>query len=368
MIYAVLADIHANSESLERILRDAESEGAKKLICLGDIVGYGPRPRECVRLVRDNAAVVLAGNHDDAVSGRIDADAFIDLAREAVERHRAELSADDLKWLRSLAHQGELNGEIAFAHADIINPKVYNYIDTKEDAAANFAAGNFKVLFVGHTHQPMVHVLGANGAIEAFSAQDFTVRENCRYIVNVGSVGYPRSSDGHCESTYVIYDSTMKTIRFRSLPFSVASMLQRGGVEKRKFTGVAIIATALLMTIGAFIGAHQWKSAKEEIVELKVDAAKLDLPVVAKEMIYFTPSKRKVRANLTLERKSAAARLSVSFEDTHQAIIKTEHVTLTSTSRKAWTIPKGAISARFEVRPVEADGNVAVKRLTPQAE
>ena len=102
MKYAVISDIHANLQALDAVLADAEAQGAEKTVCLGDVVGYGPLPAETLRRVRAAAETVIAGNHDDAVSGRISADDFIDLAAEAVRRHRLALSETDIAWLRSL--------------------------------------------------------------------------------------------------------------------------------------------------------------------------------------------------------------------------------------------------------------------------
>ena len=99
MKYAIISDIHANVTALQNVLADAKAQGAEKIVCLGDVVGYGPLPSETVALARKECFIVLAGNHDDAVSGRGDASTFIDLAKEAVERHRAALSEEDVEWL-----------------------------------------------------------------------------------------------------------------------------------------------------------------------------------------------------------------------------------------------------------------------------
>ena len=93
--------VNAVLPAIECVLADARSNGAEKIVCLGDVVGYGPLPAETVALVRKECFVVLAGNHDDAVSGRGDVSTFIDLAKEAVERHRAALSEEDVAWLKS---------------------------------------------------------------------------------------------------------------------------------------------------------------------------------------------------------------------------------------------------------------------------
>ena len=139
MRYALVSDIHANVEALRRVLADATQNGVNRVVCLGDVVGYGPLPAETLSLVRKTAVVVLAGNHDDAVSGRGSAEAFNGLAADAVTRHREALSSDDLAWLRALPYTCELDGAVA-AHGDLVDPPKFFDVDDAEGAAANFAA------------------------------------------------------------------------------------------------------------------------------------------------------------------------------------------------------------------------------------
>ena len=139
MRYAIISDIHANESALRHVLEDAAAQGAETVVCLGDVVGYGPLPKETLALIRRTAAITLAGNHDDAVSGRQSANDFIDLAGDAVKRHREALDADALTWLRALPYDCRLEGVIA-AHGDFTDPKAFNYIDDEASAEANFAA------------------------------------------------------------------------------------------------------------------------------------------------------------------------------------------------------------------------------------
>ena len=88
MRYAIISDVHANDEALSCVLADASRQGARQIVCLGDIVGYGPMPSETLAHIRDASAITVAGNHDDAVSGRIDASNFTGLAADAAFRHR----------------------------------------------------------------------------------------------------------------------------------------------------------------------------------------------------------------------------------------------------------------------------------------
>ena len=107
MKYAVISDIHANLQALETVLKDAEAQGAEKVVCLGDVVGYGPPPAETLRRVRSAAETVLAGNHDDAVSRRFPLTDFTPFAAAAVERHRAAIRTLNLDELRDYRFYAE---------------------------------------------------------------------------------------------------------------------------------------------------------------------------------------------------------------------------------------------------------------------
>ena len=253
MKYAIISDIHANLTALKNVLADAKAQGVEKIVCLGDVVGYGPLPAETVALARKECFIVLAGNHDDAVSGRGDASTFIDLAKEAVERHRAALSEEDVEWLKSLPYTCTIDKAVA-AHGDVFDPPKFYYILDEKGAEANFAKSDARLVFVGHTHEPAIFLTGRSGAVYKTGPQDFTIEEHKRYIVNPGSVGYPREASGKCFSSYVIYDSTERTVVFRYLPFQVSSVMQRG--ETKRMLGkrlVAAIAAAVALVVAVAV-------------------------------------------------------------------------------------------------------------------
>ena len=202
MVYAIISDVHANAIALSAVLEDARRCGAKKLLCLGDVVGYGPEPESTVSTIRARAAFTLAGNHDDAVAGRLDASDFIDLAADAVSRHREALSEENLAWLKSLPYT--YNGKsFLCAHGDFTSPRTFEYVSDEQEAAANFAATKAQLMFVGHSHVPGIFLTGASGKVYSLPPTDFTLEDGKRYIVNPGSVGYPRTNGNICESTYV---------------------------------------------------------------------------------------------------------------------------------------------------------------------
>ena len=249
MIYAVISDIHANKDALAKVIADARAEGAERIVCLGDIVGYGPEPQETLLLLKSEDAIIVAGNHDDAVSGRIQSEDFIDLAHDAVMRHKEALSQESLKYLSTLPYSAKIEGAI-ITHGDFLAPEKFGYIESEEDAKDNFLAIDSAVAFVGHTHIPEIFLVGQSGTVYKTQPQDFTIEEGKRYIINPGSVGYPRESGGQCHSSYVLYDSTAKTVEFRFLPFAVSSVMQKG-IAPRRISKRKIFAITFLMALAA---------------------------------------------------------------------------------------------------------------------
>ena len=220
MRYAIISDVHANEAALRAVLTDAADAQAEKIVCLGDVLGYGPEPVAALELVYRRAHVCLAGNHDDAVCGRFPVEDFTDFAAEAVQRHRAVLTREATDWLNHLPYTCAFEG-FACAHGDFSNPENFNYILEPQDALPSWEARTEQLLFVGHSHQPGIFVLGASGTPHRIDAADFTLEDGKRYIVNPGSVGYPRSGD--CRSSYCIYDDAERTVEFRTLPFDLDS-------------------------------------------------------------------------------------------------------------------------------------------------
>ncbi len=226
MRYAILSDIHANETALGAVLADAADAGAERIICLGDVLGYGPDPVQALELVYRKAHVCLAGNHDDAVSGRYPVEDFTSFAAAAVERHRAALAPSALDWLGHLPHVcefagpgGRAQGAFACAHGEFVVPQGFDYVLEPRDAMPSWNRRTEQLLFVGHTHKPGIFVLGPSGEPHALEPADFVLEDGKRYLVNVGSVGYPRS--GACRSSYCIYDDETGTVFFRSLPFDL---------------------------------------------------------------------------------------------------------------------------------------------------
>lgn len=374
MKYAVISDLHANLSALRHVLSDATKMGAERVVCLGDVVGYGPLPAETVALVRKSASVTLAGNHDDAVSGRIDASDFIDLAGDAVERHRAQLSKDDIAWLAALPYTARLDGALA-AHGDLADPESFNYVDSEDAAALNFARTDAQLVFVGHTHTPCIYLTGASGRIYRLEPQDFVLEDGKRYIVNPGSVGYPREADGKCLSTYVVYDSAARTVTFRSIPFAVSSVMQRGRLKTSSRAlpyaagAVALLAAAVA---AAYFALHDGSAGTPPSAG---DAAAKDLAelppsgdshlVLATKAVTLPPSARTVRANLHLGRNSSPVQVETTFLDAVGKTLSQESKQVKKSYSRAVKVAKGATSVRFRVLKTSEEDTPTIASFEP---
>ncbi len=343
MIYAVISDIHANAEALERVIEDAEKQGVEMFICLGDIVGYGPEPAKTMSLLAKTGAVSIAGNHDDAVAGRTAGDDFIDLARDAAARHAECIGANGCATLSNLQYTCTF-GEAIGAHGDFTEPEEFHYIEDEQDAAANFEATDARIAFVGHTHVPAIFLTGRSGAVYKIDPQDFTIEDTKRYIVNPGSVGYPRERDGQCYSSYVVYDSRERSVTFRFIPFSVSSVMQRGTGPKRikkRMLAVAAAAITAAAVFGTWVLVPKEEITVTEVVNVTnvIDDPEL---LLAEKTIPAGPRSRYFSRNLAIEKPAnrAGAEVKTLFLDVNGDEISRDTFTVKSHSRAPVEIPK----------------------------
>ena len=221
MRIAFFADIHANLPAFEAALADAQARGATHLICLGDIVGYGPQPEETLSRVRAVANGCLMGNHDAAACGLLNPDLFNPFAKESAERASLALDAEEKVWLRQLPYILEIK-DIACAHGGFEAPENFNYLETKEDAERNLAAmPNFALLVVGHTHIPCVFAQECGRqTVRKLPAADFSLTPHVRYVVTPGSIGSPRGDS--LTADYLLYDTLTRRAIFCAVPYDLA--------------------------------------------------------------------------------------------------------------------------------------------------
>lgn len=221
----IISDIHANLVALEAVLAEAGSYDAAW--CLGDLVGYGPNPNECVARVRALPNLIcLLGNHDEAVRGGVDVRVFNGDARAAILWTQQTVTAETMGFLRSLAPQ-HIWRDYTLVHGSPRQP-VWEYILDTETARDNFASINTPYCLVGHTHQPVIYRrLAPNGEVVEeepdYAAPRPLARQ--RLILNPGSVGQPR--DNNPEAAYALLDIDRELWEYRRAEYDVAVTQRR---------------------------------------------------------------------------------------------------------------------------------------------
>ncbi len=207
---AIISDIHGNLEALEVVLADIRSHGIDTIYCLGDVVGYGPNPRECLDLVMQNATVCLLGNHDqgalcDPEGFNVGAERAIFWTREQLERADDPNNAKRLEFLNRLDRSSQ-DGRLLFVHGSPRNP-LSEYVFPDDIYNQRKMERLFSLFehycFQGHTHIPGIFTEGSHFRSPAEINYETTL-EGGKAMINVGSVGQPRDRDPR--SCYVILD------------------------------------------------------------------------------------------------------------------------------------------------------------------
>lgn len=215
---AVISDIHSNLEALQAVLKDIKKRRIKKILCLGDLVGYGANPNECVDLCLKESDLIIAGNHDWAAIGKTDIARFNPMAAEAIrwtKKHLTDSSAEKLKGL-SLT---EKLGDLFLAHASPNNPSEWNYLTSFADFQEAFGLFAGKICFIGHTHIPGAAFQDANSYTDFLRETPFPLIEKRRFIINVGSVGQPRDLDPR--ACYAIYDGNTNALEIIRIEYNI---------------------------------------------------------------------------------------------------------------------------------------------------
>jgi predicted phosphodiesterase len=241
MRIAVISDIHSNLHALEAVLADIDAEAPDEIWCLGDVVGYGPRPNECADIVRERAAVVLVGNHDLAAIGTLDTSDFGPLAAESAHWTGQNLGDAQAAWLQTLEPAATRAG-LELYHGSPRDP-VWEYVLTEEVALENLELTSAPVVLVGHSHLALA--LSWDGRrLDGGLASGGTELDTpgARWLINPGSVGQPRDSDpraawlliddeaGRAAFRRVLYpiEQTQAEMRAAGLPEELAARLARG--------------------------------------------------------------------------------------------------------------------------------------------
>ncbi len=220
MRVCVISDIHGNLHALRAVLDAVESEGADAIWCLGDVVGYGPRPNECCYAVDNSTSVALCGNHDLGVLGEISLDDFSGEAATSAHWTRGVLDGDARRYLSGLkpsAHLADAGAELF--HASPRDP-VWEYVLSREAALAALEQTAAPLVLVGHSHLALAVSL-IDGRLQGGLAPAGTRLElgGGRWLLNPGSVGQPR--DGDPRAAYLLLDLATRFAEFRRVTYPI---------------------------------------------------------------------------------------------------------------------------------------------------
>jgi predicted phosphodiesterase len=218
----VISDIHSNLSALDAVLTDAGEFDATW--CLGDLVGYGPDPNECIAKVRTlpNLRCII-GNHDAAALDQIDTKTFNMEARQALEWTQKTLTESSISFLSSLQQKIEINN-VTLTHGSPRHP-VWEYLMDPKTAALNFDYFSTPYCFVGHTHLPVVYTREEKKLVVYKPTPNKKITLSPRTIINPGSVGQPRDHDPR--AAYVIYNPEENTWDYRRLTYDIPAVQTR---------------------------------------------------------------------------------------------------------------------------------------------
>jgi diadenosine tetraphosphatase ApaH/serine/threonine PP2A family protein phosphatase len=218
---AIFSDIHGNAHALRAVLKDMADHGINERVCLGDVVGYGGSPGDCIDLLMEHGIPCVQGNHDAMVSTGAGLDGVKDATRQSIEWTRGVLSPEQKAWLAALPLAIQA-ADYEAVHATLHGPAGWAYVLIAEAAALSFPHQTRPVCFIGHTHSPAFWVEGDEFGVDITSIE--ALKPNRKCLVNVGAVGQPRDRDER--ACYAIYRRDTQDILWRRVPYDIVGAQQ----------------------------------------------------------------------------------------------------------------------------------------------
>lgn len=223
MLHAIVSDIHGNLEALETVLADVEKHRPESIVCLGDFVGYGASPNECIDRLRPLIQHAVCGNHDLAAIGKLRLGYFNSNAAVAAKWTETALTVENRAYLESLPFTVKWRDTL-LVHASPAQPEEWHYVLSPVEAKDEMAAYTETLCFIGHSHYPGTFDRHQD-RIRYTRTQDVRIEKGHSYLVNVGSVGQPRDADPR--AAYLLYDEGERVLRHVRLEYDVAGAMKR---------------------------------------------------------------------------------------------------------------------------------------------
>lgn len=218
MIYGIYSDIHGNLQALEAVINSMKEHDVERQVCLGDLVGYGVSPNECVDRVNENADIVIMGNHDSVAAGLESSKKFNNFAQYAIDWTAEILTEEHKNYLRSLPYFKAEN-DLYFVHATPKAPAEWVYVNSLDESVDAFDFFKEKMCFIGHTHYPLITKMNRNEDFKVLDEFEYTVADDERVVVNVGSVGQPR--DRNSDASWCLVDTETNYIKIVRVPYNI---------------------------------------------------------------------------------------------------------------------------------------------------
>lgn len=217
MRYAVFGDIHGNLEAYQAVLEAIDKENVDRHFCVGDVVGYGANPTQCIELTKKLNCLSVCGNHDWAAVGKTGIEYFNPQAKAAALWTREAISPEDAKYLKALqlVHK---DAELTLVHGTLHRPEEFNYVLDAYSARDTLEMMETGIAFIGHSHKPGIFILESGLPQQSLKTSiEITPQRKC--LVNVGSVGQPRDLDWR--AAFCIYDHDEQTLKIKRVEYDV---------------------------------------------------------------------------------------------------------------------------------------------------
>lgn len=231
MRYAVISDVHSNLEALSRTLEEIQKRKVDQIICLGDVVGYGANPSECLKLVLEACDEIVMGNHDQAVEDLELRDYFNDWSREAIEWTAGRLSPKEKEQIRKFSPIViDQKRNVTWAHGSVHEPGEFHYLFRESDAKPSFKILETDFCFFGHTHIPSLFTKKTE-EVRYLTAGSYQLAKGERYLINPGSVGQPR--DRNPQLGFAFFDSDQLSLEIVRLDYDnkrAADKIRKAGL------------------------------------------------------------------------------------------------------------------------------------------
>lgn len=283
MRIAFVSDIHANLQAWRAVHADIAAQEVDRIICLGDIVGYGPSPAEVLTEVYSEVNHFVLGNHDAVVAGSLKAEGFNPYARELIRLTCEKLGGRARQFFRGVPLTIR-NRTFACSHGSPAGPQRFGYVFKRAQAEAAWARTSHRLHFIGHTHRPVLYELSSEGQYRKIRPDSGAIglEPDTRYIVNSGSVGLSR--DGDFRASYVIYDSSDDSLHWHRVAYD----------------------------LDAFVAQVRSTYSSAELVEFLLGRVRAERRRPIRELIDFAPGRSELSAEVEREREIEQVRASIT--------------------------------------------------------